>query len=383
MEMMPQNDGKGATPTEETNRESEPINVPIEKDAEIAVESSHSKTEASDEDDVLHDLRDSFSRTASLGKRPGLRRKNSSSSLSTGRPMAPRRAQSMNAGPLVRSIGRTKSSDLSTMPTLLQQGNPRSILQRPPAPQRTKSGSSSSKNRVKPVRAASDSLRTMRRDQLVNTALERKMSPQSLLRRTPDKSNSVTTFRGDSLESCFTTDSETMRKNQLIADPLDDGGTYYENDSCANHDDSISHFSEYSATPRELNRRDSGESLSEYGDGSEYGGGDGSIATFCTFDSHPRLRRLQIHDGVDQSCDISLYSDHSFTTLNTAADVGDLDNSITDEEEELCGLDDLDEVGESNLGDRGESGLGEIKELNESNASVACVSIEANASNVD
>jgi hypothetical protein len=360
---MPQNDVNGATRTvvDTTNREGEQINVPM--GAEIAAGSSHSRTEASDEDDVLYDLRDSFSRTVSLDKRPALRRKNSGGGMS--RPMAPRRAQSMNAGH-ARSFGRTKSSDLSTMPTLLQQGNPRSILQRPPAPPRTKSNSSSTSfNRTKPARTASDSLRTMRRDQLVNTALERKMSPQSLLRRTPDKS--VATFRGDSLESSFITDSEIMRKNQLIADPLDDG-TYYEDDSCANHDDSISHFSEYSAQPRELKRSESGESISSHMRG------DGSIATFCTFDSHC-LGRLQIHDdGIDQSCDISFFSNHSFSTLNTAADVDDLDSSIVGEEEGLCGLDDLDEVGESELCD---PGLGERKELNESNASAACVSIGA------
>jgi hypothetical protein len=371
--MMPHPNVEGAvdtrTSTEDTNRESEQINVPT--GAEVATESTHSRTEASDEDDVLHDLRDSFSRTASLGKRPALRRKISGGGMS--RPMAPRRAQSMNADN-VRSVGRTKSSDLSTMPTLLHQGNPRSILQRPPAPSRTKSNSSSkSFNHAKPVRTASDSLRNMQRDQLVNATPERKTSPQALQRRTPDKSKSVVaTFRGDSLESCFNADSDTMRKNQLIADPLDDDGSYYENDSCANHDDSISHFSEYSAQPsRELTRCESSESLSQYG------GGEGSVATFCTFDSH-RLERLQIHDdGIDQSCDISLFSNHSFTTLNTAADADDLESSTMDEEEGLRGPD---EVGASELCDPGESGLGELRELDEFNASV---SIEANAANVD
>jgi hypothetical protein len=344
---------EGATCTEDTNTENEQINN-VQMAAEIAAEAL--KTEAS-EDDVLHDLRDSFARTASLSKRPALRRKNSGG----GRPMAPRRAQSMHAGQ-VRSVGVTKSGDLSSMPTLLQQGNPRSVLQRPPVPPRT---NSSSKSRAKPVRTASDSLRTIRRDQLVNTVLERKESTQSLLRQPDDKS--VGTSYSD-LDSCFTMDSVTMRKHQLIADPLDDG-TYHENDSFADHDDSVSHFSEYPAELRELTRHESGETLSHVG-------GE-SIATFCTLDSL-RLRRLQITDGVDQACDISFFS-NSFSTLNTA-DL-DLDISIMDEEEGLGGLDDLDELGESKLCDLGESGLCELNELNESNASVACVSIEANDAN--
>jgi hypothetical protein len=343
---------EGATRTENTNSDNEQINN-AQMAAEISAEAL--RTEAS-EDDVLHDLRDSFARTASLSKRPALRRKNSGG----GRPMAPRRAQSMHAGQ-VRSVGVTKSGDLSSMPTLLQQGNPRSVLQRPPVPPRTNS-SSKNFNRAKPVRTASDSLRTMRRDQLVNTVLERKESTQSLLRGPDDKSVATCS----DLDSCFTMDSVTMRKHQLIADPLDDG-TYYENDSFADHDDSVSHFSEYPADLRELTRHESGSS---------HMGGE-SIATFCTLDSL-RLRRLQIHDGVDQACDISFFS-NSFSTLNTA-DL-DLDISIMDEEEGLGGLDDLDELGESKLCDLGESGLCELKELNESNASVACVSIEANEAN--
>jgi hypothetical protein len=351
MDMMPHN-VEGVTHTKDTNIDSEQINVQMV--ADIAAEAH--RTEAS-EDDVLHDLRDSFARTVSLGKRPALRRKHSGGQARGGRPMAPRRAQSMHAGQ-VRSVGVTRSSDLSTMPTLLQQGNPRSILQRPPVPPRTNSNSKNF-NRAKPVRTASDSLRTMRRDQLVNTVLERKESTDSLLRGPDDKS--VATF--SDLDSCFTMDSVTMRKHQLIADPLDDG-TYHENDSFADHDDSISHFSEYPGDPTELTRGESGETLS-------HAGGE-SIATFCTLDSL-RLRRLQIHDGVDQACDISFFS-NSFSTLNTA-DL-DLDMSIMDEEE--CGLDDLDELGESKLCDLGESGL---CEFNESHASVACVSIEANEAN--
>jgi hypothetical protein len=377
MNTMLPNNVEGATDTraEDTNRENEQINVPKGADTEIAAELSHSKTEASDEDDVLHDLRDSFSRTASLGKRPDLRRNNSGSG--TSRPMAPRRVQSMNARH-GRSVGRTKSSDLSTMPTLLQQGNPRPSLQRPSAPQRTKSSSGSKTfNRVKPVRTSSDSLRTMRRDQLVNTALERKESPQSLLRGS--SGTSVATF--SDLDSCFTMDSAAMRKQQLIADPLDDG-TYCETDSAADHDDSLSHFSEYPAEPRELTRYVSGDSLSHLKDGG------GSIATFCTFDSH-RLGVMQIHNGVDQDCDISLFSNNSFSTLNTAdvaLDLGDI--SIMDDEAGLYGLDDLDELGESDLCDHGELGPGELKELEElqesnSNVSFACVSIESNAANVD
>jgi hypothetical protein len=356
MDMISQKD-EGATRTEDTNVESEQIDV-----HDVAVENAAEALRAAEasEDDVLHDLRNSFARTASLSKRPALRRKNSGG----GRPMAPRRAQSMHAGQ-VRSVVATKSGDLSAMPTLLQQGNPRSSLQRPPVPPRTNS-SSKSINRAKPVRTASDSLRTMRRDQLVNTVLERKESTQSLLRGPDDKS--VATF--SDLDSCFTMDSVTMRKHQLIADPLDDG-TYYENDSFADHDDSVTHFSEYPAEPREprgLMRHESGETLLSHVGGE-------SIETFCTLDSL-RLRRLQINDAVDQACDISFFS-NSFSTLNTA----DLDLdiiSIMDEEEGLCGLDDLDELGESKLCDLGESGLCELKELNESNASVACVSLEAN-----
>jgi hypothetical protein len=400
---MSQNKVEGETDTtrtEDTNRESEHKNIPsAATDTEIAAESPQSRTAeaASDEDDVLHDLRESFSRTASLGKRPTLRRKDSARGLT--RPLAPRRVQSMNAGGHARSVGRTKSGDLSSMPTLLQQGNPRPpLLQRPPAPSRTKSSSSSSTrtfNRVKPVRTSSDSLRTMRRDQLVNTALERKEQSQSPtkshMRGSPPGKQSVATFRGDSLESCFSVDSETMRKQQLIADPLDDG-TYYENDSAADHDESFSHFSEYSAEPREVMMFcESGgdDSLSHLGGGEGRGRG-GSFDTFCTFDSH-RLGGMQIHGGgVDQACDISLCSNNSFGTLDTA-DVGVDDlggTSIIEEEEEaagLCGLDDLDKVGESDLCDSGESRLGERKELKESssNVSVACVSIEADAVNVD
>jgi hypothetical protein len=345
---------EGATRTENTNIiENEQIN-----NAQLAVESAAEalRTEAS-EDDVLHDLRDSFARTASLSKRPALRRKNSGG----GRPMAPRRAQSLHAGQ-VRSVGVTKSGDLSSMPTLLQQGNPRSVLQRPPVPPRTNS-SSKNFNRAKPARTASDSLRTMRRDQLVNTVLERKESTHSLLRGPDDKS--VASF--SDLDSCFTMDSVTMRKHQLIADPLDDG-TYHENDSFADHDDSVSHFSEYPAELRELARYESGETLSHVG-------GE-SIATFCTLDSL-RLRRLQIHDGVDQACDISFFS-NSLSTLNTA-DL-DLDISIMDEEEGLCGLDDLDELGESKLCDLGDSGSSNAS-VAASVASAACVSIEANEAN--
>jgi hypothetical protein len=342
---------EGATRTKDTNLESEPMTVHTV--AGIAAEahsnnssSNNSRTNEASEDDVLHDLRDSFARTASLSKRPALRRKNSGSQTRS-RPMAPRRAQSMHAGQ-VRSVGRSRSSDgcdLSTMPTLLNQGNPRSTLQRPNAPPRTNSNSKSFQ-RAKPVRTASDSLRTMRRDQLVNTALERKESTDSLLRGPDDKS--VATF--SDLDSCFTMDSVTMRKHQLIADPLDDG-TYYENDSVAEHDESITHFSEH------LPEMTSGEGE--------------SIATFCTLDSL-RLRRLQIHDVLDQACDVSFFS-NSFSTLNTA-DL-DLDMSVMDEEEGFEGLCELDEHGESKLCDLGESGL---CELNESQASVACVSVEAN-----
>jgi hypothetical protein len=372
MDMISDN-AEGAARAKDNAMENGQLNVQMV--AEIAAEAH--RTEAS-EDDVLHDLRDSFARTASLSKRPTVRRKNSGQG-GGGRPMAPRRAQSMHAG---------NSTELSTMPTLLNQGNSRSFLQRPGGPSRTNSSgrpgvpsrtnsnsglqrslpprtssssglpkrSQSSKGgfiRGTPVRTASDSLRTMQKGQIVNTALERKENSVDLLRGHDDKS--VATF--SDLDSCFTMDSVTMRKHQLIADPLEDN-TYREDDSYADHDDSISHWSEH--MPELQITIGGGESSSQMG-------GE-SIATFCTLDSL-RLRRLQIHDVLDQACDISFFSGNSFSTLNTA----DLDldlESVMDEE----GLYELKEAGESALFDLG----GSECELNASQASVACVSVDAN-----
>jgi hypothetical protein len=153
-------------------------------------------------------------------------------------------------------------------------------------------------------------------------------------------------------------DSVNIRKNQMIADPLD-AGTYHETDSCANHDDSISHWSEHMPTVAQ--------------DGNVGGGGGGheSVATFCTLDSL-RLQRLQIHDVLDQSCDISFFS-QSFSTLNTA-DI-DLDSIMDDD-----GLFELNELNESELCDLADSDL--ISDLVDHQPNGACVSVE-DADNVD
>lgn len=342
--------------------------------ADIAVE-THKPDEGGE--DVLHDLRDTFRRTPSLGSRPSIRR-NNSGKMGRSRPTPPQRAKSMQQP---RSLGPSRSSDLSTMPTLLRSGSTRTA--RPGLPRansssarpgvaRTSSSSgrpgvartSSSSGRpgvsrtnsargarrAMPTRTASDSLRNMRRDQIVNTPLERKESSQSLMRASGDD-KSVCTI--SDLESCFTMDSVNIRKNQMIADPLEDG-TYHETYSCAEHDDSLSHWSEH---------------LPMAQDGVSQAGNE-SIATFCTLDSL-RLKRLNINDVMgDQSCgDISFFS-QSFSTLNTA----DLDiESLMGMEDD--GLFELDELGESQLCDLADSDNG-------GNGSVACVSIE-NVENVE
>jgi len=317
--------------------------------AEMAAQ-AHRSEDA--EEDVLHDLRDTFSRTPSVSGRPSVRRNNSGKIGATrGRPKPPQRAQSMN---LPRAPQPSRSTDLSTMPTLLAgAGSSRSMLQRPGV-SRTNSHSKTFR-RAMPTRTASDSLRNMRKDKLVNTALERKESTHSLMRASSDDKSVVTI---SDLESCFTMDSVNIRKNQMIADPLD-AGTYHETDSCANHDDSISHWSEHMPTVAQ--------------DGNVGGGGGGheSVATFCTLDSL-RLQRLQIHDVLDQACDISFFS-QSFSTLNTA-DI-DLDSIMDDD-----GLFELNELNESELCDLADSDL--ISDLVDHQPNGACVSVE-DADNVD
>lgn len=156
------------------------------------------------------------------------------------------------------------------------------------------------------------SLRGMRRDQLVNVAIERREDPRKLQRYASGSSDD-----GLSIGSEFdgiSRDTHFLRKGILIADPLEDG-TYLETDSYADHESCI--YSLY------------GDDCEEYGVLTEHlPGGYGrraseateSVITMQTIDS-VNLHRLHIKE-VDKNgaCDVSVFSND-----NTADFLDDLD----------------------------------------------------------
>jgi hypothetical protein len=178
---------------------------------------------------------------------------------------APMRSSSMRAS-VIRPLAPTKSTDCmaSMRGTHVQRANSsriqrstsgrgpmrgqvlRTTSSRCPPMQR---GPRAAPNRTSSV-DSTNSLRAYRRDALTNSAIEpmqpaRIPGPGATLERHTSDMSLITT--GDL--SCFTMDSVNLRKNQMVADPLEDA-TYNEMDSCADHE-SVSRasvFSEYQAS---------------------------------------------------------------------------------------------------------------------------------------
>jgi hypothetical protein len=107
---------------------------------------------------------------------------------------------------------------------------------------------------------STNSLRAFRKEQLANTAigdpkgdannLQRMRGPGATVQRHESGDMSVMT----SDMSCFTMDSVNLRKLQLVADPIEDGGAYYAgDDSFADHE-SISRASVFSEYPTPVSR---------------------------------------------------------------------------------------------------------------------------------
>ena len=148
------------------------------------------------------------------------------------------------------------------------------------------------------------SLRGASRDQLVNTPVSRKDSDLSILSQMTDSTAG--------LGSEMTMDSINLRKEQMIADPLDLlDGEYDDECSYACHD-SVSRFSgDYLAT------------YSEHLPGSVCGG---SVSTWGTIDS-VNVRRVQIHDHQDEEPE----HEESFSSLGD--DFGEEEEALSDIEE--------------------------------------------------
>jgi len=260
-------------------------------------------------------------------KRPSFKQRNANPPVRP--PMPPQvlqRAQSMRSiRPLNGSTGhsRTKSfrrSGVDRTPSFQRNGVERTPSGRRPGVSRTssfrhhgvqRSNSSHGGPRAPPGRTNStdSALRGYRPDQLVNTPLEREESLNSLMpyRGGTIDDPSISTM-GTSDADSFTMDSIHLRKNQMIADPMLDDGTYNECDSYACHD-SFSHFS-------------AGGDYADYlpegyaNPGNPYAPGNESLSTFCTLDS-VRLRRMQIKEDVLET------GYDSISTMNTGEYDGD------------------------------------------------------------
>ena len=167
-----------------------------------------------------------------------------------GRRPAPARATSLRAQP--RPMAPTKSNDaLASMRgnAAARANSSRALL---------RATSSSNLNRgVGRAHSSNQGIRPFSRDQIVNTSIQRAHSNdgmKSVLRCGPggstlergmsemslgDLSEATT---GDS--SIFTMDSVNLRKTQMVADPLENEGTYNEEDSFADHESFVTRDSD-------------------------------------------------------------------------------------------------------------------------------------------
>lgn len=116
-------------------------------------------------------------------------------------------------------------------------------------------------------------------------------------------------------ESCFTTDSISLRKSQLIADPLD--GDYTEAESYAEHESVFDSFSIASRESRNIHTH-----IIEYLP-------DGRPAHLAKrqAESDADLAKLSIH--LTDACDISFYSGASYSSLEEEEDHAEHSNTGT------------------------------------------------------
>ena len=207
----------------------------------------------------------SIARTDSMSRRGAPMRSNSMRGSGGGvRPLAPTKSTDCMASMRGSSLQRVNSSRLQRAsgvgPNSSRGQIIRSVSSRAPPPSRghiarSVSSRAPPSRRAPPARTSSEastnSLRAHRRDVLSNMGIDgrkdemaRLPGPGATLERHTSGEMSVITA-GDL--SCFTMDSVNLRKTQLVADPIEDGGTYNEEESFADHE-SISRascFSEY------------------------------------------------------------------------------------------------------------------------------------------
>jgi len=184
--------------------------------------------------------------------------------------------------------------------------------------------------RLAPGRSISSdgSLRGFRRDQLVNVSIRSKDAyggkdgggTRGQLMRTRS-GDDLSICSG--LDSCFTTDSINLRKSQLIADPLDDAGTYHSYaDSYADHDTVFDTFSQcttafdgYQEFPPDhvVNSR---VGVVIRGDASV---GDNSFATLESFQIHAGMQVNEPLDEVSFFSNTNSYSDFDLEETMTEA----------------------------------------------------------------
>lgn len=246
----------------------------VQRVAEIAA-AAHRPSEIvadEDDDDAHTDLlafppRHSLKRHGSLG-------------------IPPRRSQSLRVADHRGGVLRTSSMHRGEM--LRGGAPPQSSSSRNATLSNSLHRSRGNFQRAPPGRSVSTdgSLRGMRRDQLANTSIASSFDHANKERGV------LRTRSGDSMgsdmdASCFTTDSINLRKTQLIADPVLEGG-YNDFDSCADHESIMDAMSYY---------EEDWDGYSEYLPVGRSDAASVGDVSFCTLDSI-RIRQLQIHNDV-------------------------------------------------------------------------------------
>lgn len=233
---VPSEDVAPRLPTKSTGIEEDFEAMSVQRVAEIAASAHRSGDDEEQQEDDAHTDLLHFPVT----KRPSFMTRKSGPLMN--QMGAPRRSQSMRAarsGDIGGPTGLGSRSFHRTDPSL---GIARvHSLRGPNTAGLTRH--SGINRRAPPGRSVSnDSLRPYRRDLLANTSLENR-DRFNLEQKEPIRSvdrtksgDSFASFASD-LDSCFTTDSVSLRKHQLIADPLEDGDyTYDESCSYADHE---------------------------------------------------------------------------------------------------------------------------------------------------
>ena len=269
----------------------------------------------------------------------------------------PVRASSMRA---VRPLAPTKSTDaMSSMRgNNLQRANS-SRLHRTTSSRGPPRGRGGNLKRTSSI-DSTNSLRAFRREQLTNSAIEpkdmntRMRGPGATLQR-HESGGDVSVLTTSDL-SCFTMDSVNLRKTQMVADPIDDAGTYNgEDNSYADHE-SISRasmFSEYPAQPpsRGVSRHMSCESVGDAYNCEDSCADHESISRASVFSEYPaqpsrgivkymsseslgpmRFDRLQINNPVEEDEG----DDNSFGSMTSGLTTDFTDHDFIDDYSEGC-----------------------------------------------